>query len=199
MENSFTVLVVCTGNICRSPLAELLLRKELAQRTVLRVTSAGTRAVVDSPMDPTSREIAEGLGIVEGIKEHRAQQLQASLAEGADLILTMTREQRREVVQLTPRSTKKAFTLREFARLATATKDDDLSQESSEAACLRASVRAAALTRSDILPPLSAAEDEVIDPYHQAASVYAESTRQLVPAIEAVVSYFQRVLELTAK
>ena len=49
---SFTILTVCTGNVCRSPIAEKLLRLELRDLPGVRVHSAGTNALVNAPMTP---------------------------------------------------------------------------------------------------------------------------------------------------
>lgn len=215
MESQFTVLMVCTGNVCRSPLAELLLKEQCSDVQSLTVHSAGIRALIDAPMDPTSQLMAQSLGLESGFQEHRGRQLDASLAESADLVLTMTRSQRRAVVELAPRTTKRVFTLREFARLAAATTDSDLRDEldstsstdstntanptnGTTAERLRAGIRAAALTRSDINAPMNPADDDVVDPYRESTEIYEESTQQLAPAVSSVSQYFHRVLEVAA-
>lgn len=209
MEPQFTVLMVCTGNVCRSPLAELLLKEQCSDVQSITVHSAGIRALTDAPMDPTSQLMAQSLGIESGFQEHRGRQLNAEFAEGSDLILTMTRNQRRAVVELAPRTTKRVFTLREFARLAAATTDSDLRDELSStdtanptnrttAERLRAGVRAAALTRSDIEAPMSPVDDDVVDPYRESTEIYEDSTQQLAPAVGSVSQYFSRLLEAAA-
>ncbi|MFD2092794.1 arsenate reductase/protein-tyrosine-phosphatase family protein [Blastococcus deserti] len=119
-QPAFTVLLVCTGNICRSALAERLGRAFLAQRLgqaadAVRLVSAGTRAVVDSAMHPDSALVLQGFGAVAG--DFRARQLDERIAAGADLTLTMTRAHRREVLRLAPRALQRTFTLREAADL----------------------------------------------------------------------------------
>ena len=118
-DPAFTVLVVCTGNICRSPLAELLGRARLStllgNSGVLRLESAGTRAVVGSAMDPASARVLQELG---GNPEgFRARHLTDQLAAAADLTLTMTRDHRRDVLGRAPRAMSRTFTLREAAGL----------------------------------------------------------------------------------
>jgi len=85
----FTVLLVCTGNMCRSPMAAGLLRN-LSAPDGVRVLSAGTGAVPGLPPSENATKAMEELGI--GISEHRSQPLTWNLLEEADLILVMELE-----------------------------------------------------------------------------------------------------------
>jgi protein-tyrosine phosphatase len=123
----FTVLLVCTGNICRSALAERLGRAYLNQLLgedagALRLVSAGTQAVVGSEMHPDSAVVLRGYGAEPG--DFRARQLVDTYAAGADLVLTMTRGHRRDVLALNPRGLARTFTLREAAALLALVGDD---------------------------------------------------------------------------
>lgn len=80
------ILVVCTGNICRSPMGEALLRKHVAGRGI-EVLSAGTGALVGYPADPLAIELAAEHGL--DITTHRAQQATLPLLSAMDLILTL--------------------------------------------------------------------------------------------------------------
>lgn len=82
------ILVLCTGNICRSPLAEALLRERL-QLPEVEIASAGTGAVVGYPADPLAIEVAARFGF--DIGAHRARQATPALLREADLVLVMTR------------------------------------------------------------------------------------------------------------
>jgi protein-tyrosine phosphatase len=80
------ILVVCTGNICRSPMAEALLRARLKQRGE-QIASAGTGALVGHPADPDAVAVAADHGL--DLSAHRAQQASGPLLSAMDLILTL--------------------------------------------------------------------------------------------------------------
>jgi protein-tyrosine phosphatase len=109
----FTILAVCTGNVCRSPAVERLLLTKLG--LTVRVTSAGTHALVGHQIsEPIAALLRESGAEPEGF---RAQNLSVQMLKEADLILPMTRNQRGLVVELWPAAVRRTFTLREFARL----------------------------------------------------------------------------------
>ncbi|MGE6167748.1 protein tyrosine phosphatase [Aeromonas media] len=78
------ILVVCVGNICRSPTGERLLRERLPGR---QISSAGVSALVDKPADQVATEVAQQHGL--SLDGHVARQLTRSLCQEADLILVM--------------------------------------------------------------------------------------------------------------
>ena len=88
------MLVVCVGNICRSPLGERALAARLDGVTV---SSAGLGALVDSEADPDAARAAAELGI--SLDNHRARQWTGAIGAAHDLILVMEPEQRRSIVQ----------------------------------------------------------------------------------------------------
>lgn len=79
------IIVVCTGNICRSPIAEALLRARAMH--VMEVCSAGTHAVVGAPADPLAVQVAREHGL--DLETHRGQQATLPLLTAMDLILTL--------------------------------------------------------------------------------------------------------------
>lgn len=94
---TFNILFVCTGNTCRSPLAEALARRALEQRgwDHVRVESAGTAAAWDAPASDGSLETAAEIGL--DLSGHRSQPLTTKLVEEADIILGMTESHVRTV------------------------------------------------------------------------------------------------------
>lgn len=91
------ILVVCRGNICRSPVAAAMLAQQLPER---RIRSAGLAALVGRAADPTACELAEVDGL--DLSQHRAQQLGMLLLNDADLVLVMSESQRLEVARRWP-------------------------------------------------------------------------------------------------
>ncbi|AIY43418.1 Low molecular weight protein-tyrosine-phosphatase Wzb [Collimonas arenae] len=89
------ILVVCIGNICRSPMAEALLRRDFPQKTI---RSAGIGALVGHAADPSAVRIMQQQGI--DIQAHRAQSLAGWMISQANLILTMERDQKRHIEML---------------------------------------------------------------------------------------------------
>ncbi|MDQ4038045.1 MAG: hypothetical protein M3313_06790 [Actinomycetota bacterium] len=94
---------------------------------VLTASSAGTRAVVGNPIEPSAGLVLRGLG--GDATGFVARQLVPRDIEKADLVLTMTRKHRDKVLQLSPRVMTRTFTLREAAALLKAADDDDLAAD----------------------------------------------------------------------
>lgn len=169
------MLFVCTGNLCRSPMAERLMLARLRVGADVRVHSAGTRAAVGRGMDQPSAQVLRELG---GDPEgHVAVQLQPGDVERAGLILTATSEHRSRVVQETPRAMRRAFTVREFARLGARVEPPE---------SLVAQVAAVAAQRGYVDPP-EAGADEILDPIGQSAAFVQEVGRQLDDSVAEVV------------
>lgn len=196
----FEVLTVCTGNICRSPLAEQLLRLHLTPERAT-VSSAGTRGLRSAPMPPEALALADQLGVpTSDSTAHRSRFLTEGMLVTPDLIVTMTREHRRMVAELAPSRMRSTFTAREFARLAADLTDDqirdaaDKAPEQTPGTRVRAAATLVASRRGMLLPPAKPEDDDVIDPYGRSWQTYELSAAQLTPALDEVV----RVLEAAA-
>ncbi len=100
------ILVVCAGNICRSPVAEAMLRRALPAK---QCSSAGLGALVGHGVEPTARALAEADGL--DVSSHQARQLTVEMLQEADLVLVMSDGQRRAVADLAPETLGKTMTL----------------------------------------------------------------------------------------
>jgi protein-tyrosine phosphatase len=102
------ILVVCIGNICRSPMAEFLFRQRLGPRDV-HVSSAGLGALVGRPIDVHAMQILKEHGI--DADTHRARQLDSTMLREADLVLAMERRHLKAATRLAPEASGKMFLL----------------------------------------------------------------------------------------
>ncbi len=91
------ILVVCTGNICRSPVAAALLRERLPGR---EISSAGLSARVREPVHPLAAKLAAEEEL--DVDGHRARQLTDRMLSEAELVLVMTSAQRRSMLDRAP-------------------------------------------------------------------------------------------------
>lgn len=105
------VLVVCVGNICRSPMAEGLLKTLLPD---VQIISAGLAALVGHGADPIAVSIMGDAGV--DITAHRARMLTDAMAREADLILVMDEQQKQEIARQYPYTRGKVFRLAEAAK-----------------------------------------------------------------------------------
>jgi protein-tyrosine phosphatase len=196
MTADFSVLIVCTGNVHRSALAEKLLATwacwylstELVGR--VHIASGGTHAPVGAPMGRTVRRIAAELGAED--RGHRAAPVTVKDIDEADLILTAADEHRAEVLSLSPRVLRRTFTIREAGRIAGGVMprvpvEEDagsgrrrITRAPRSVAALRTIVAELDERRSGYLDPSA---DDVIDPEGRDAAAFEEMVRQEVPAL----------------
>ena len=95
------IMIICIGNICRSPMAEAMLAaKLLPKRPEISISSSGLQAMVNHHADPISQELMLERGL--DISQHQARQFTAEMAFESDLILTMNTEQQQQVESQLP-------------------------------------------------------------------------------------------------
>ena len=183
LRKPFTVLVVCTGNICRSPAVERLLAADLGDAADVRVTSAGVGAVVGAPISPPMATLLHAAGA--SSDGFVARQLTEQLLLDADLVLALTKALRSQLVSLSPSVVRRTFTLRELARLARAV-DPAALPAGSPGTRLAALLPLAAAQRGQ--RTVTAGEDDVVDPYGGDAALYQRSFDELRPAVTTIAS-----------
>ncbi len=172
------VLVVCEGNICRSPAAEELLRNALGGDSGVEVASAGLAARVGEPVDETVRRLLLARGLP---AEGRARQLTPELVRAADRVLTMTAAHRAAVVSRVPAAVRRTFALREFAALARLAGSLG---EPGPAGRLDVLVRSAGRLRALRGP---SHDDDVPDPYRRGEAAHARALALVTAAVGDLV------------
>lgn len=182
------ILAVCTGNICRSPLAETVLATRLAGLDI-SVHSAGTQALVGYGMPREALAIATRNGVPSRVAAaHRARLLSERLMRDADLVLTMAAEHSKFAVGLEPRRMHQTFTVREFARLAASLDNTTLRTIARDSGNARTRLGALVQSIADQrgVTPRADGDENVIDPYGQSFDVYEQSEADLLPALAQV-------------
>jgi len=194
MGDEARILIVCTGNICRSPFIERLLQRELDSRGTglghgIIVRSAGTGALVGSAMDAqaAAQLVAHG-GDPSGF---RARQLTPALIAESDLVLTATREHRGKVARMSPAAMRRVFTFRDFADLVDVIDGAGVlagaaSAPSGRRDWVRQVTDKAAASRG-LKPPLVPDLADIVDPYRREDEVFATMAQQIVEPMPAVV------------
>ena len=176
------IVVVCTGNVCRSPYVDLRLADALADCRV-QVESAGTRALVGRGIDPGSAALLTSRGI--SSDAFRARQLTEQIGQRATLIVVATREHRRQVVQLVPSALQRTFTIREFAAL--------VAQAPSSLTSLAELLEYARSER--VTNPAGGRDDaDIVDPFRRDETVFQQMAQQADPAVDVIAGVLRRIL-----
>lgn len=170
VDQRFAILAVCTANICRSPMIEILLRDGLDPAR-FEVASAGVRGWDRKPMDTMAALELSRLG--HSADAFRSHPIDSYLVESADLILTATREHRSDVLALNPQALRRSFTLVEFAALTSLVDGDEPAEL----------VRQAALRRS-----LAPAQVDIKDPYRRGPDVHRQTADHIAEAVTTITA-----------
>jgi low molecular weight protein-tyrosine phosphatase len=177
----FSVLFVCTGNICRSPAAELLFRARTAGLPIT-ATSAGTAGLSGHDMDAPSAFALREIGL--DPSGHVARRLAPAMIGAADLVLTADSGHRSTVVQSEPLAFRRTFTMREFARLGADLGGLELPPTRAE---LRARVALVAEQRGWV-EPAAPGEDDIGDPFGAGIDVARATVHTLSSAVDGVLA-----------
>jgi protein-tyrosine phosphatase len=189
-ETTFRLLFVCTGNICRSPVAEILTRHVLVGRlggraaSAFRISSAGVQAVVGAPVHPLMVTELAPLGLDGEAERFVARQLVPELVESADLVLGASPRHRSTVVEQAPGALPIAFGLREFARLAESVDPSVL--PSAPVARAHALVERAR-DRRGMVPPVPPQDDLIPDPIGGPPSAHSTAAKLIADCVTAIV------------
>jgi protein-tyrosine phosphatase len=179
-HSRFAILVVCHANLCRSPLVHHLLRRALRERLgphaeAFDVSSVGTHAHPGLPMHPHTATVLRELG---GDDEaFRSRELMADVIARADLILTADAPQRTICVSAVPAAATRAFTVRQFGRLAAAV-DATRLPAAPPVERARALVVEAHLARAEF-QPVTADEDDLPDPVGRPLAAFRDCARRV--------------------
>jgi protein-tyrosine phosphatase len=180
------ILVVCTGNVCRSPYIERLLDAQLSG-TGISIASAGTGALVGSAMDPQAEQrLIRAGGDPAGFV---ARQLTSALIRQADLVLCATRQHRSMVVRAEPKGLRYTHALADFSDLARAM--GQAPQLTEGKPNVVGGIATAATLHRHLINPRTADQADIVDPYRRPAAVFdqmVEQVQTLLPPIVAVLS-----------
>ena len=182
MRSTGIIVVVCTGNVCRSPYVERRLRDAL-DGTRIEVSSAGVAALVGRDME---REVA-GLLSERGASAEgfAARMLTAEMVAGADVVLAAAREHRSAAVRLHPGALRKAVTLRDLADLLQGVTPQDVADAGAPGSWVSQVVAVASSRR-----PIVVARQEgvdLIDPIGQPSRVFRQMADEAEDALRVIV------------
>lgn len=190
MGDMARILIVCTGNICRSPFIERVLQHELSERGSgaepgITVRSAGTRALVGSAMDAQAAAQLEAYGV--NPDGFRARDLTAALIEESDLVLTATRAHRGKVALMSPKALRRVFTFCDFADLVAGIEGLRAPGTHPDPRAWVRQVTDKAAASRGLRPPLAPELADIVDPYRRKDEVFDAMSRQIVESVPAVV------------
>ena len=180
-HRQFLILLVCTANHCRSPMAEHLLRHTLAANGAggnITVESAGTEAVDGVPMHSVASQILFDTGVE--VDDWRSRSLTIDLVSSADLVLTAETRHRAEIVTRHPRSVQKTFPVLQFAELC------ELALSSGLTVKGPTDLIQTITSARGLMPLRAAGSDDIADPMGQTPSRFRSCAAQITRSMDSV-------------
>lgn len=180
------ILMVCVGNVCRSPVAERLLvggLEGVVPDGSVTVASAGVHAVVGAGVDPDAATQLELLG--GDAQGFEARQLNEAMVGAADLVLTATKEVRRELLRLVPAALHRSFTLKEMAAV--------LEHADVDALPTAAGMRAVARELSRGRATVSRGSLDIEDPVGATPEVHARVAAEILSCLERLAPLVETI------
>jgi protein-tyrosine phosphatase len=190
------ILIVCTGNLCRSPMSEALLQSKLINEypdlaEYIEVHSAGTSAIDGNPATSSAVQAMDLWGI--DLEPHRASELTPELLEGADLVLAMAREHLLYIGRIEPRALNKSTTLKHLAsssgaiisRLGDETVRDESEARSRITRVLE--VLKESVPPGDFIADIQSRSSDIIDPIGSSLRVYLGVAEDIESSLEESV------------
>lgn len=177
---TFRILTVCTGNICRSVVAEQYLKQRMASfhRGDFEVTSAGTGV---NPLLVPPPEIVQILERhhLDGVEGRSPRPIDRDVLQSADLVLAATGEHLRQVLTERPALLRRSFTIKEFALGAGHVGTDKGAGDRTPAALVDAVSRLRSRVRLN-------QDLDLADPFDQDTEAYASMERELLPLLDQI-------------
>ncbi|RSX51134.1 protein-tyrosine-phosphatase [Bifidobacterium callimiconis] len=178
------IMFVCTGNVCRSPMGELMMKRYLAGSSIT-VSSAGVKGLKDRPIHQSSGKLMTSVGI--DSSAFRSRMLTAEMAQNADLILCFEKEQRRDIVSLAPMAVNYTFLVTDFANMCLYSAQQKLVKGRTLEERLQSVINAASFIR-----PMIPAPRDVDDPMGKSFDVFCRAAEQTNKAIWIILDSMRK-------
>ncbi|UTT66884.1 low molecular weight phosphatase family protein [Janibacter sp. CX7] len=189
---SVRIMTVCTGNICRSPYAQLALGHALegVRPGAFEVVSAGTQALIGNPVEPGSASILDAKDITHD--HFAARQISERMLDDIDIVLPLEVSHRKIVLSYSPRHLKRAYTVKELARLLDSADEREPWTERLAGLATpeeRWAALPSHLARERGLSRVPEGADDIDDPYRQPQEVFDRMAAEVDAAVERVVAF----------
>lgn len=180
---SKAILFVCTGNTCRSPMAEGILRLKAREKNIpLTISSAGVAAADGGPISSHARQVLQDKEIEDSIQ---SKPVTEEAVQWAELILTMTMSHKRALIERYPHAADKIFTLKEY------TLESELHQEREKLAAELEIKKALAqeITDSELhrLALLHQGSYDVLDPFGGSLADYKQCAQDIEQCLDKLL------------